>query len=126
MLAHHKDKEKVDSFLKKFISLLLGCKGFAYEYGGSTIDRMTMDERMTLCNMSIEGGALIGYANPDQTTINFVNGREYSPKGKALERAIIYWKSIASDLDAKYDDVVSFNANELEPMITWESIRARQ
>ena len=96
-----------------------GGKGFAYEYGGSTIDNMTMGERMTLCNMSIEGGALVGYVNPDQKTFDFVKSREYAPKGEALERAVRYWESIKSNPYAKYDDVVQFKASGLEPMVTW-------
>lgn len=105
----------------KIISTLgvRGGNGFAYEYGGSTINGMSMEGRMTLCNMSIEGGALVGYVNPDERTINFVVRRKYAPKGEALERALAYWKSVASSPSAKYDDAVNFKAGELEPMVTW-------
>lgn len=96
-----------------------GGKGFAYEYGGPVIDRMNMEERMTVCNMSIEGGALVGYVNPDQTTFDYLKGRPYAPKGDAFERAKTYWKSIGSDADAKYDDVVNFDGKEIEPTVTW-------
>ena len=96
-----------------------GGKGFAYEYGGPVIDRMNMEERMTVCNMSIEGGALVGYVNPDQTTFDDLKGRPYAPKGDAFERAKTYWKSIGSDADAKYDDVVYFDGKEIEPTVTW-------
>ena len=96
-----------------------GGKGFAYEYGGAIIDRMHMEERMTVCNMSIEGGALVGYVNPDQTTIDYIKGRPYAPKGAAFERAVSYWRSIASDTDAQYDDVVSYNGSDIEPTVTW-------
>lgn len=96
-----------------------GGKGFAYEYGGPVIDRMNMEERMTVCNMSIEGGALVGYVNPDQTTFDYLKGRPYAPKGDAFERAKTYWKSIGSDPDAKYDDVVNFDGKEIEPTVTW-------
>jgi len=96
-----------------------GGKGFAYEYGGSVIDRMNMEERMTVCNMSIEGGALVGYVNPDATTFEFLRGRPYVPKGEAFERAANYWKSIASDADAKYDDVVNMEGKDIEPTVTW-------
>jgi 3-isopropylmalate/(R)-2-methylmalate dehydratase large subunit len=96
-----------------------GGKGFAYEYGGSVIDQMDMEARMTVCNMSIEGGALVGYVNPDQTTFDYLKGRPYVPSGAALERAIGYWKSVASDADAKYDDVVSYDGKEIEPTVTW-------
>ena len=78
----------------------LGIKGGignAYEYAGSVIDNMGMEGRMTVCNMSIEGGARIGYVNPDQTTFDYLEGREFTPKGEDFERAKEYWKSIASD-----------------------------
>jgi 3-isopropylmalate/(R)-2-methylmalate dehydratase large subunit len=96
-----------------------GGKGFAYEYGGTIIDRMSMEERMTVCNMSIEGGALVGYVNPDQTTFDYLKGRPYAPKDAAFDCAVNYWKSVASDSDAKYDDVVSYNGTEIEPTVTW-------
>lgn len=96
-----------------------GGKGFAYEYGGPVIERMNMEERMTVCNMSIEGGALVGYVNPDQKTFDYLKGRPYAPKGEAFDRAVSYWKSIASDADARYDDVVTYDGKEIEPTVTW-------
>lgn len=96
-----------------------GGKGFAYEYGGAVIDRMNMEERMTVCNMSIEGGALVGYVNPDQMTFDYLQGRAYAPSGAAFKRAIDYWKSVASDADAKYDDVVDYQGKDIEPTVTW-------
>jgi len=96
-----------------------GGKGFAYEYGGPVVDRMNMEERMTVCNMSIEGGALVGYVNPDQTTFDYLKGRPYAPKSEAFERATSYWKSVASDADAHYDDVVTYDGKEIEPTVTW-------
>jgi 3-isopropylmalate/(R)-2-methylmalate dehydratase large subunit len=96
-----------------------GGKGFAYEYGGSVIDGMNMEERMTVCNMSIEGGALVGYVNPDAATFEFLKGRPYVPKGEAFDRAVGYWKSVASDADAKYDDVVNMEGKDIEPTVTW-------
>ena len=96
-----------------------GGKGFAYEYGGAVIDRMSMEERMTVCNMSIEGGALVGYVNPDDTTFEYLKGRPYAPKGEAFDRALLYWRSIASDDDAKFDDVVDFDGKDIEPTVTW-------
>ncbi len=96
-----------------------GGKGFAYEYGGTVIDHMSMEERMTVCNMSIEGGALVGYVNPDQTTFDYLKGRPYAPKGGAFDRAVKYWKSVASDAGAKYDDVVDFDGKDIEPTVTW-------
>ena len=96
-----------------------GGKGFVYEYGGSVIGKMTMEERMTVCNMSIEGGALLGYVNPDATTFEFLKGREFVPKGKDYDRAVAYWKSVASDSDAHYDDVVEMEGSDIEPTVTW-------
>jgi 3-isopropylmalate/(R)-2-methylmalate dehydratase large subunit len=96
-----------------------GGKGYAYEYGGSVIGKMNMEERMTVCNMSIEGGALVGYVNPDATTFGYLRGREFVPKGEGFERAVAYWQSIASDSDARYDDVVELEGAEIEPTVTW-------
>ena len=96
-----------------------GGKGFAYEYGGSVVDKMNMEERMTICNMSIEGGALVGYVNPDATTFQFLEGRRYVPKGPAFDRAIAYWKSVVSDPDAQYDDIVNLEGSGIEPTVTW-------
>ena len=96
-----------------------GGVGFAYEYGGSTIDGFTVEERMTLCNMSIEGGARIGYVNPDQTTFDYLEGRRYSPSGQAWDAAVAYWREIASDSDATYDDVVNIRAQDIPPTVTW-------
>jgi 3-isopropylmalate/(R)-2-methylmalate dehydratase large subunit len=96
-----------------------GGVGFAYEYAGDLFDRMSMDERMTVCNMSIEGGARCGYVNPDQTTYDYLKGREYAPKGAAWDKAVAYWNSIKSDPGAKYDDVVSIKAEDIPPVVTW-------
>ena len=96
-----------------------GGKGYAYEYGGRVFDAFTMDQRMTVCNMSIEGGARVGYANPDQTTFDYIKGRPYAPSGDAFDRAVKHWQSIASDADASYDDTVNFDASAIEPMVTW-------
>ena len=74
-----------------------GGVGYAYEYAGDAIERMSMDERMTICNMSIEGGARVGYVNPDQTTFEYLKGRPFAPTGEAFDRARAWWSSIASD-----------------------------
>ncbi|MEO6906569.1 MAG: aconitase family protein, partial [Abditibacteriaceae bacterium] len=79
-----------------------GGTGFAYEYGGDVFDNFSMEERMTVCNMSIEGGARAGYVNPDQKTFDYLEGRPYSPKGTEWEKAVARWKSFASDADAQY------------------------
>jgi 3-isopropylmalate/(R)-2-methylmalate dehydratase large subunit len=96
-----------------------GGVGYAYEYAGDTIGRMSMDERMTICNMSIEGGARVGYVNPDETTFEFLKGRPFAPSGAAFDRARAWWSSIASDADARYDDDVEIRAEELTPVVTW-------
>jgi 3-isopropylmalate/(R)-2-methylmalate dehydratase large subunit len=98
---------------------VFGGTGFAYEYGGSAIDALSMEERMTLCNMSIEGGARVGYVNPDEKTFAYIEGRPFAPKGEAWDRALAYWKSIASDADATYDDVVRIDASDIAPTVTW-------
>jgi len=96
-----------------------GGVGYAYEYAGSTIAAMSMEERMTICNMSIEGGARCGYINPDQVTYNYLQGRDKSPQGQDWQQALAWWDSISSDANAEYDDVVVFNAEEIEPTVTW-------
>ena len=96
-----------------------GGVGYAYEYGGTTLDRMTMDERMTICNMSIEGGARAGYVNPDDTTFAYLKGRQYAPSGAAWDKAVTWWRSMASDKNATYDDVVTLDAASIEPTVTW-------
>jgi len=96
-----------------------GGVGYAYEYGGTTIDAMTIDERMTICNMSIEGGARVGYVNPDDTTFAYLRGRRFAPAGAAFDRAVAWWRSLASDPDAPYDDRVVVDAAAIEPTVTW-------
>ena len=96
-----------------------GGTGFAYEYGGEVFDRFSMEERMTVCNMSIEGGARAGYVNPDETTFAYLKGRPYSPKGAAWDAAVARWKSFASDAGCRYDDVVAINAGDIAPTVTW-------
>jgi 3-isopropylmalate/(R)-2-methylmalate dehydratase large subunit len=93
--------------------------GFAYEYGGAAVDAMSMEERMTLCNMSIEGGARAGYVNPDRATTEYLRGRRFAPSGDAFNRAERWWASLASDPGATYDDVVAFDGSAIEPMVTW-------
>ena len=96
-----------------------GGVGFAYEYGGAAIEGMSMDERMTVCNMSIEGGARAGYVNPDETTFRYLAGRPFAPEGDAFERAKQWWTSMASDDGAPYDDEVEIDGDAIEPRVTW-------
>ena len=101
---------------------LLGAKGgigYAYEYAGTTFDHFTMEERMTVCNMAIEGGARCGYVNPDQTTYEFLKGKPYAPAEADWDTAVARWDSFASDADAEYDDIVVINADDIEPTVTW-------
>ncbi len=96
-----------------------GGTGYAYEYGGEVFDRFSMEERMTVCNMSIEGGARVGYVNPDETTFEYLKGRRYCPRGAEWEAAVERWRSFASDPDCRYDDVVNIRAEEIAPTVTW-------
>ena len=96
-----------------------GGVGFAYEYAGDVFDRMSMEERMTVCNMSIEGGARCGYVNPDQTTVDYLRGRPLAPQGAEFDTAAVWWLSLASGPDAEFDDVVKFDAADIEPTVTW-------
>jgi 3-isopropylmalate/(R)-2-methylmalate dehydratase large subunit len=96
-----------------------GGAGYAYEYAGEAIVRMSMDERMTICNMSIEGAARVGYVNPDETTFAYLRGRSFAPQGDAFERATKWWTSMASDANASYDDEVRLRAEEIHPTVTW-------
>lgn len=96
-----------------------GCNGTFVEYCGSTFRAMSMEERMTVCNMSIEMGARGGLIAPDSTTFNYIKGRPYAPSGEAFERAVERWKSLRSDADATYDKVFCFDAADIEPMVTY-------
>ena len=96
-----------------------GGVGYAYEYAGAVVDQMAMDERMTLCNMSIEGGARIGYVNPDDTTYDYLSGRPFTPEGESFERAKLWWRSMASDDGANYDDEVVIDGSAIAPRVTW-------
>jgi 3-isopropylmalate/(R)-2-methylmalate dehydratase large subunit len=96
-----------------------GGVGYAYEYAGPVIERMTMEERLTLCNMSIEGGARFGYVNPDQTTFDYLRGRPHAPSGAAFDPAVTWWKSIATETAARFDDVARVDGSAIEPIVTW-------
>jgi 3-isopropylmalate/(R)-2-methylmalate dehydratase large subunit len=96
-----------------------GGVGYAYEYAGTTFDAMSMEERMTVCNMSIEGGARCGYVNPDQTTVAYLRGRALAPAGAAFERAAAWWLAMASDAGAPYDAVTRLDGGALTPVVTW-------
>lgn len=96
-----------------------GGTGYFIEYAGSAIESLSMESRMTICNMSIEMGARGGMIAPDQTTFDYVAGREFAPKGDDLIKAIDYWKSLTTDTDAVFDMEYHFDAKDIEPMITY-------
>ena len=96
-----------------------GGVGYVYEYGGPVIRAMGMEGRLAVCNMSIEGGARAGYINPDETTYEYLRGREYVPSGEAFDRRRSYWESVASDADACYDDTVTIDMSGVDPVVTW-------
>ena len=96
-----------------------GGTGYAYEYAGEIFDQFSMEERMTVCNMSIEGGARVGYVNPDDTTFEYIKGRPYAPKDQDWDNAVKTWRSFASDDGCDYDDVVVINASDIPPTVTW-------
>lgn len=93
--------------------------GYAMEFFGDTIERMSMEERMTLCNMSIEGGAKVGLIKPDEITFAYVEGRPYAPKGEALKKAIQDWKTLKTDSESDYDALIEIDVNHLKPQVTW-------
>ena len=100
----------------------LGVKGgigYAYEYAGPAIEAMTLEERMTVCNMSIEGGARVGYVNPDDATFAYLRGRELAPQGAAFERAVAWWRSMASEAGAAYADRVAYDGAAIAPTVTF-------
>ncbi|MBU3004174.1 3-isopropylmalate dehydratase large subunit [Paraglaciecola arctica] len=96
-----------------------GATGHVIEYCGEAISGLSMEERMTVCNMSIEAGAKAGLIAPDQITFDYLQGREYAPKGENWQQAIAYWKTLVSDADASFDTVVELNAADITPQVTW-------
>ena len=93
--------------------------GYVIEYTGEAIRGLTMEERMTVCNMSIEAGARAGMIAPDETTFDYLRGREYAPKGADFDRAVEQWKALRTDEGAEFDRVVLLNVEELIPQVTW-------
>ncbi|SFS61585.1 3-isopropylmalate dehydratase large subunit [Paenibacillus sp. BC26] len=93
--------------------------GYVMEFTGEAISSLSMEERMTVCNMSIEAGARAGLIAPDDTTFNYLRGREYAPQGEAFDRAIAVWKELATDEGAEFDTVLEFDVDSLIPQVTW-------
>jgi 3-isopropylmalate/(R)-2-methylmalate dehydratase large subunit len=122
---------KVDGKLSKFstakdIALAIigeigtaGGNGYVIEYAGEAIEALSMQGRMTLCNMAIESGARAGLVAPDQKTIDFLEGKEFAPKGEYWDRAVNYWKSLPSDDGAEFDSIIEFRAEDIAPQVTW-------
>ena len=96
-----------------------GGTGYAIEFGGSAIRGLSMEGRMTLCNMAIEGGARMGFVAVDDTTIDYLRGRPFSPKGEAWDKAVAYWRTLVSDAGAQFDRVVTLRAEDIRPQVTW-------
>jgi 3-isopropylmalate/(R)-2-methylmalate dehydratase large subunit len=96
-----------------------GATGHVIEYAGEAVRRLSMEGRMTLCNMSIEAGARAGMVAPDETTFAYVKGRRFAPQGQAWEDAVAYWRTLSSDDGAEFDKVVSVDASKLSPFVTW-------
>ena len=96
-----------------------GATGYAVEYAGSAVRGMSMEGRLTICNMSIEAGARIGMIGPDDTTYQFLNGRRYAPKGADWDKALAYWRMLPTDTGARFDRELTFDAERLAPMVTW-------
>lgn len=93
--------------------------GYVIEYTGSVMRNMSMDERMTVCNMSIEGGARAGLVGPDETTFSYLKGRKYVPEGEEFAQLVEKWRGLASDPDAKYDRVIEIDGADIPPMVSW-------
>ena len=96
-----------------------GATGYVIEYAGEAVRALSMEGRMTLCNMSIEAGARAGMVAPDETTFEYVKGRRFAPQGEAWDAAVSYWRTLVSDDDAVFDKVVEIDASTLEPFVTW-------
>ena len=96
-----------------------GGQGYVMEYRGEAIRKLSMEARMTICNMSIEGGARAGMIAPDETTFEYLKDKPHAPRGKMWDKAVEYWKSIVTDVDAVFDKEVTINASELSPFVTW-------
>ncbi len=96
-----------------------GGQGHIIEYCGEAIEKLSMEERMTICNMSIEAGARAGMIAPDQTTFDYIKGRQYAPEGELWDQAVEYWSSLRTDEGASYDKVVTIDGDALTPFVTW-------
>ncbi len=98
---------------------IAGGTGYVFEYTGEAVRGLSMEGRMTMCNMSIEGGARAGMVAPDDTTFAYLEGRPFVPRGKEFQHAVAFWKTLPTDADAKYDDTITLSSRDLAPMVTW-------
>src|SRR6202046_727627 len=98
---------------------IAGGNGYVFEYTGEAVRGLSMEGRMTMCNMSIEGGARAGMVAPDETTFEYMEGRPFVPRGREFQIAVDHWRSLATDPGAKFDETLTLHANELAPMVTW-------
>ena len=96
-----------------------GGNGYAIEFGGAAIRALSMEGRMTVCNMAIEAGARVGFVAADDTTIAYLKGRNFAPKGADWDKAVTYWRTLVSDVDARFDTVVEMDAGQIVPQVTW-------
>ncbi len=96
-----------------------GGTGYAIEFGGEAIRALSMEGRMTLCNMAIEGGARVGFVGVDDTTVEYLKGRPFSPTGEVWDRAVAHWRTLVSDPGAQFDAVVELDAAQIQPQVTW-------
>lgn len=115
--AHVSAKDIILAIIGKVSSA--GGTGYAVEFTGDTIRALSMEGRMTLCNMAIEMGAKYGLVAPDEVTFDYIKGRPFAPKGELFEQAIAYWKTLHTDSGAKFDQVITLNAAEIAPQVTW-------
>lgn len=96
-----------------------GGQGSVIEYSGEAIRKLSMEGRMTICNMSIEAGARAGLIAPDETTFEYLKGKDFAPRGADFDKAVAYWKTLPSDEGAHYDRVVKIKGSDITPMVTW-------
>ena len=96
-----------------------GGNGYAIEFGGEAIRALSMEGRMTICNMAIEAGARVGFVGADETTIAYLKGRNFAPKGADWDKAVAYWRTLVSDADARFDTVIDMDARQIVPQVTW-------
>jgi 3-isopropylmalate/(R)-2-methylmalate dehydratase large subunit len=125
MRVNFRGKLKPGVYAKDMILALIGkigtagATGYVLEYAGEAIENLSMEGRMTICNMSIEAGARAGMIAPDEKTFEYLKGREHAPKGDAWEKAVAFWRTLKSDAGAKFDAEIEIDCNQLAPQVTW-------